>query len=61
MADTKLTPSALAEELGIDPKRLRGYLRKEFPRQPEARNSAWDVSEEAAAAARERFAPKEEA
>ena len=59
MAD--MTPKALAAELNIDPKRLRGWLRKEFARASEAHNTTWAIDEATAEAARKRFAPKAEA
>jgi phage antirepressor YoqD-like protein len=56
---TTITPKALAEELGIDPKRLRGWLRSsDFARAPEAKNTTWALDADAADAARARFAPK---
>lgn len=60
MSDT-ITPKALAEELGIDPKRLRGWLRKEHARAAEAKNTTWGIAPDVADLARERFAPKDEA
>jgi hypothetical protein len=55
------TPKALAEELGIDPKRLRGWLRSsDFARPSEAKNTTWTLDEAAVEAARARFAPKAE-
>jgi hypothetical protein len=56
-----LTPKALAEELGIDPKRLRGWLRtSDFARAPEAKNTTWTLDADACEAARARFAPQAE-
>jgi phage antirepressor YoqD-like protein len=57
---TTITPKALAEELGIDPKRLRGWLRANHTRPAEAKNTTWGIDAEAADAARARFAPAEE-
>jgi predicted site-specific integrase-resolvase len=54
-----LTPKALAEEIGIDAKILRAYLRKEFPRANEVKNTSWIIPTEAADAAREKFAKQE--
>lgn len=54
-----LTPKALAEEIGIDPKVLRSYLRKTFPRPVEVKNTSWIVPADAAEAAREKFAKHE--
>jgi hypothetical protein len=50
------TPKALANEIGCDPKSLRGFLRKTFPRVIEAKNTSWIITEDAANAAREHFA-----
>jgi hypothetical protein len=50
------TAKALAEEIGCDPKSLRGYLRKNFTRVAEAKNTSWQITEDAATAAREHFA-----
>jgi len=61
VVETKpLTPKELAAELNINPKRLRAYLRKEHTRATELKNSSWAISDEAAAAAREYFAPKDD-
>jgi predicted site-specific integrase-resolvase len=54
-----ITPKALAEEIGIDAKVLRAYLRKEFTRDPEVKNTSWIITPEAADAAREKFAKQE--
>lgn len=58
-ATKNLTPKALAEEIGVDAKNLRGYLRKHFPRTPEAKNTSWIVPDDAAKAAREHFKKQE--
>ena len=61
MSDTKPTtiaPKDLASELGIDPKRLRGWLRTNHPRPAEAKNTTWGIDKAAADAARVRFAPQ---
>jgi hypothetical protein len=50
------TPKELAAELGVDPKVLRGYLRKEFARKAEAKNTSWVITAPVAAAARKAFA-----
>lgn len=57
--NTTLTPKALAEEIGVDPKSLRGFLRKEYARTPEAKNTSWIITPEAADAARKHFAKQE--
>lgn len=58
MADTIITPKALAEALDVDPKALRAYLRKEFARTPEAKNTSWAITPEAAEAAKAHFEAK---
>jgi hypothetical protein len=55
MSDT-ITPKALAEELGVNAKSLRGYLRKHYTRPVEAKNTTWLIAPDAADAAREHFA-----
>jgi hypothetical protein len=54
-----LTPKALAEEIGVDAKVLRAYLRKDFARPAEAKNTSWLITPEAADAARAKFAKQE--
>jgi predicted transcriptional regulator len=49
------TPTELANELGVDPKRVRAFLRQEFTRDPEAKNTSWNLSDEVAQAVRTRF------
>lgn len=51
-----LTPKQLANEIGCDPKSLRGFLRKNFARTVEAKNTSWLIDASAAKAAREHFA-----
>lgn len=55
----RITPATLAAEIGIDAKSLRGYLRKEFSRPAEVKNTSWIITPEAADAAREHFAKQE--
>jgi len=55
-----MRPVDLAKELDIDPKRLRGWLRKEFARDPEKKNTSWYLTDEQVEAARERFIPVED-
>lgn len=55
MSDAPLTPKALAEDIGIDAKVLRSYLRKTFPRAVEAKNTSWIVPADAATAAKTHF------
>jgi len=55
-ADKSYTPNELATELGVNPKVLRGYLRKFHARDPEVKNQAWVITAEVADAARAKFA-----
>jgi hypothetical protein len=50
-----ITPKALAEELGIDPKRLRGHLRKAHSRPNEAKNTSWTIPADVADEVRDHF------
>jgi flagellar biosynthesis/type III secretory pathway protein FliH len=54
-----ITPKVLADEIGVDAKVLRAYLRKEFARSPEAKNTSWLITPAAADAARAKFAKQE--
>src|SRR5580765_5403421 len=38
-------PAALAEELNINPKKLRAYLRREFPRKSDEKNTSWYLTD----------------
>jgi len=49
------TPKELAAEIGIDPKVLRAYLRKNHTRALEAKNTSWIIPATVAAAARKAF------
>ena len=51
-----VTPKVLADEIGVDPKRLRAYLRANFTRPLEVKNTSWAITADAANAAREHFA-----
>ena len=53
---TYVTPKALSEELGIDPKVLRSFLRKTFTRPVEAKNTTWLLTEETVTATKEHYA-----
>lgn len=57
MATTKkpLTPTALATELKVDPKRLRAWLRANHARPAEAKNTSWTITAPVARAARAYF------
>jgi len=59
MSEKNLTPKQLAADLQVDPKRLRGFLRANFARPTEAKNTSWSIGPEAAKAAREHFAKSE--
>jgi predicted site-specific integrase-resolvase len=50
------TPKELAAELGVDPKVLRNWLRKEHTRVSEAKNTSWVITAKVAADARKAFA-----
>lgn len=56
MSNTPITPATLAAEIGITPKVLRSYLRKAYPRTPEVKNTTWLITDEAAKAAKAKFA-----
>jgi uncharacterized protein YjcR len=57
MAKTKTyTPKDLAEELGVSPKVLRAYLRRNHSRTAEAKNTSWVITEAVAKKARAAFA-----
>jgi predicted site-specific integrase-resolvase len=56
MANTELIrPEALANELGVSGKLVRAYLRKNFTRTPEAKNTAWVLTGDQAKNVREHF------
>lgn len=54
---TVVTPTALAEELGITGKALRTFLRSTFPRDAAAKNTSWALDADTIAAARAKFTP----
>jgi hypothetical protein len=56
MATKTYTPKELAAEIGVDPKVLRGWLRKEHTRQASAKNTSWIISAKVAADAKKAFA-----
>ena len=57
---TVVRPNELAKELGLkDGKRVRAFLRTNFTRPDEAKNSNWELTQEQIDAVREKFAPKE--
>lgn len=53
-------PADLATELDISAKALRGFLRREFPRPTEAKNTSWLLSEEMVDKARAHFTAEPE-
>jgi len=55
-----IRPEDLARELGVSGKLIRAFLRAEFPRPIEAKNTSWILTEAQAEAVRARFAPVEE-
>ena len=57
MANAKTySPKELAAEIGVDPKVLRNYLRKNHTRPIEAKNQSWIIPASVATAARKAFA-----
>lgn len=50
-----ITPKALADEIGINPKVLRAHLRKAFTRPAEAKNTSWLIPTDVADAAKAHF------
>ena len=56
-----MRPKVLAEELNINPKALRAFLRREFPRGNQEKNTSWYLTEEQISKAREYFSDEEEA
>lgn len=52
---TTITPKALALEIGVDPKSLRGWLRSNYTRPLEAKNTTWLIDADAADAARAHY------
>lgn len=55
-----IRPNDLAKELGVDPKRLRAYLRAEFTRPNDAKNTNWELTPEMVSKATERFTASDE-
>lgn len=52
---TSTTPKALAEEIGVSPKVLRAYLRRNHQRPAEAKNTTWVIPATVADKARKAF------
>lgn len=55
-----MRPNALAKELGgkVDGKAVRAFLRGQFPRKAEDRNTSWELTAAQVKAVREHFKPK---
>lgn len=51
------TPNELAKICGVDPKRVRAYLRANHPRTNKEKNSSWSVSLAVAREVKQHFAP----
>ena len=51
----RITPTNLAEELGINPKSLRAWLRNNYTRPLEAKNSRWYLTDKQVKAAKQHF------
>lgn len=50
-----MTPDDIAEELGVDPKRVRDYLRENFTRSEAEKHQPWHVTAQMATALRAHF------
>ena len=50
-----MSPPQLAFELDMSPKTLRGWLRRNFPREPFMLNTSWDLTPKMVSAARAHF------
>jgi hypothetical protein len=60
-AETKTyTPKDLAEELEVDGKRIRSYLRSNFGRDAEDKNTSWVLTEAMAQSVRDHFEDSED-
>lgn len=53
-----MTAPELATKLKVDPKALRRWLRKEYPRAKTEKGTDWQIDATTARAARKRFAKK---
>lgn len=51
------TPEALAKELGVSGKQVRAFLRANFPRAAEKKNTSWAISPAMAKKVRESVKP----
>lgn len=50
-----MTPDDIAKELGVDPKRVRDYLRENFTRSKAEKHQPWVVTPDMATALRANF------
>lgn len=53
-----MRPNDLADELGVDSRQLRGWLRNAYPRAEDERGSSWELTAMQVTAARARFASR---
>lgn len=53
-------PADLASDLEVSAKALRGFLRREFPRPNDAKNTSWTLTPEMVEAATAHFTPSED-
>lgn len=58
--ESVMTPKALATELEVSPKTLRSFLRREFPRSAQEKNTSWKLTEDQVAKAREHFSVEDD-
>jgi hypothetical protein len=57
---TVVRPSVLAEELGVNAKSIRAFLRREFPRDIKDKNTSWYLTDSQVEAIRDHFTPSED-
>lgn len=53
-------PTDLAKELDVSAKALRGFLRREFPRSADSKNTSWTLTPEMIEKATAHFTPSED-
>lgn len=58
--NTIVRPSELAEDLGVNPKAVRQYLRANFPRTAAEKNTSWQLNEDQIAAVISHFEADDE-
>lgn len=58
--ETAVRPADLAKELDVSAKALRGFLRREFPRSADAKNTSWTLTDEMVEKATAHFTPSED-